>query len=174
MRWFGRRKSTQRGAKYDAPFFKCEVCEGVGSWRPGWGPEPRPMTFDYTTGTSIRGDSTTSDPRNGDWIHCGDCHGTGWTTRGLRCGRRGDAKAGRNWGRCGRCETVWAFVEGHSTPYSESSGCFPLCEACWSELTINQRFPYYNALWQQWNDDPKYAPSPEKWEAIRDAVLAGK
>ena len=70
---------------------------------------------------------------------------------------------------CLHCGTTWVFVRGHSTPYSESSGCFPLCEECWGEMTPAQRLPYYHEMYEAWND-PSYA----HWADIERAVLAGK
>lgn len=52
---------------------------------------------------------------------------------------------GYSW--CGRCKLPWSHVEGHSTHFAKGQGCFPLCVYCWGELTIEQRLPYYYALW---------------------------
>lgn len=47
-------------------------------------------------------------------------------------------------------------VDEHSTPYGphtrygQMSGCFPLCERCWSNLTPETRLPYYEALIDKW------------------------
>lgn len=71
------------------------------------------------------------------------------------------------YGTCMNCKTTWNIVEGHSTQYSPSSGCFPLCESCWSELSAETRLPFYRRLCEQWDE-------PEKWPAIRAAVLEGK
>ena len=73
---------------------------------------------------------------------------------------------------CGRCDRPWSVCTGHSTPYSEHSGCFPLCERCWRELSPQERLPYYDKLlrsWEQWG-------TVEQWkkDAIRTAVLEGK
>lgn len=86
-------------------------------------------------------------------------------------------------GSCGRCHTTWTFVCEHDTPYSDDSGCFPLCEKCWAELTPEQRLPYYRRLWESWPDTHrKTAPDgteipplpTEIWWQIQRAVLAGK
>ena len=73
-------------------------------------------------------------------------------------------------GRCGRCNVNWSVhartvsrnggpfedlpaiegVEGHTTMYSDSSGCFPLCEGCWFKLTKEERLPYYRKLHDRW------------------------
>lgn len=76
------------------------------------------------------------------------------------------------------------MCDEHVTPYFIDSGglwvaaCFPLCEECWSELSIRARIPYYEALWLDW---VKTSLSPTKngqdWQevgrSIREAVLAG-
>ena len=59
-------------------------------------------------------------------------------------------------------------VEGHGTLYTESSGCFPLCEKCWEKLTPKQRLPYYRKLWNQWGSDN------DTWKDIEKAVAEGK
>ena len=61
---------------------------------------------------------------------------------------------------------------------------FPLCSDCWTELSPEDRLPYYRSLYERWlGDDEMYeairgqpAPKrpPEQWEQIRSAVLAGK
>lgn len=78
-------------------------------------------------------------------------------------------------GDCGRCHTNWHFCEGHSTKYTETHGCFPLCEACWSELTPERRLPYYRDLFEQWmRDDPADDETKHRWPLIEVAVLSGK
>jgi len=78
---------------------------------------------------------------------------------------------------CGKCHTTWNFVQGHTTKYNDACGMFPLCEACWKELTPKQRLPYYKDLWDSWQRDsitynyPAY-PS-EAWEMVEKNVLAG-
>lgn len=67
---------------------------------------------------------------------------------------------------CLKCATPWDCVRSHSTTYSGSSGCFPLCERCWDELTPTQRLPYYRKLIDLWNDEMP-------WPLIEAAVLAG-
>jgi hypothetical protein len=83
-------------------------------------------------------------------------------------------------GSCGRCGVPWKFVEEHDTKYSSSGGCFPLCESCWSALTIPERLPYYRDLMYTWETQRYHAkppagwePTHEKWPAIKQAVLAG-
>ncbi len=52
-------------------------------------------------------------------------------------------------------------VEAHTTYYtrepmegsvgiSTESGCFPLCEGCWSKLTPETRLPYYERMVENW------------------------
>lgn len=82
---------------------------------------------------------------------------------------------------CQRCHMSHDLVMFHSTSYSASSGCLPLCEPCWSELTPTQRVPYYRALYEIWirdqkkwleNHDEDYDLEP--WGNIVAAVLAGR
>lgn len=76
------------------------------------------------------------------------------------------------YGQCGRCFLAWPDTKGHTTEYSESGGCFPLCEDCWTELTPKERLPYYRQLWLSWH---QWGPVTHvKWEDIEAAVLAGK
>lgn len=72
---------------------------------------------------------------------------------------------------CFRCGITWKFTEGHSTPYTEQSGCFPLCEHCWNALTPKQRLPYYERLFNEWKI---YGEQPDEWTNIKTAVLEGK
>jgi len=69
---------------------------------------------------------------------------------------------------CRHCGMPWSNVEGHSTYYTEGRGCFPLCEDCWSSLTIEERLPYYKQLWSSWP-----IPKPD-WNLIEKAVKEGK
>lgn len=76
------------------------------------------------------------------------------------------------YGACFRCHTTWRFVDHHSTMYTTTAGCFPLCEECWQELgTPDRRLPYYEELMRRWADD--LPVSVETVEQIRAAVLAG-
>lgn len=77
------------------------------------------------------------------------------------------------YGFCYRCGTPWNHCESHTTFYSENSGCFPLCETCWSELTSTERVPFYRQMWDSWQTfgvpvDPKI------WDQIEIAVMEGK
>jgi hypothetical protein len=67
-------------------------------------------------------------------------------------------------------------VRSHTTYYSDAadavtrsgSGCFPLCENCWSALTPPERLPYYEQLLVSWE---KYGPVDKALKAaIRDDV----
>lgn len=64
-------------------------------------------------------------------------------------------------------------MTGHSTPYNVASGCFPLCEACWSELSPDERLPYYRQLWQRWLRDG-VDKGVEEWRNIEASVMAGR
>lgn len=76
------------------------------------------------------------------------------------------------YGACERCGRSWMFLsveEIHSTKYSEHSGCFPLCEQCWSELTPTERLPCYRSLWRKWGNQGNV-----EWSDIERAVRAGR
>lgn len=78
-----------------------------------------------------------------------------------------------DYGCCGRCRWPWPFVQTHSTRYSESNGCFPLCEQCWQELrTPEARLPFYEQLIDNWRGFGKLEDGLP--EAIRAAVMEGK
>jgi len=84
-------------------------------------------------------------------------------------------------GRCGRCNRSWKWVKGHATNYTESSGCFPLCDSCWKALTPEQRLPFYRKLFDgntasiRGYDGGEYlAHHLEEWPLIEKAVLEGK
>ena len=74
---------------------------------------------------------------------------------------------------CMRCGITWKFVKGHSTSFTKTDGCFPLCEYCWNILeTPENRLPYYKRLfneWKQWGEQ-----SIEKWDEIKKAILEGR
>jgi hypothetical protein len=98
---------------------------------------------------------------------------------GLGPSASGDPRTGRSapgYSECGRCRTAWAFVDGHLTQYSDGSGCFPLCEGCWEDLTPEERLPFYRTLHQQWawGAAKNGYTLPDDWGAIEQAVLAGK
>ena len=106
----------------------------------------------------------------------------------------------KGWGDCGRCGRPWSICEGHTTDYtvsdadtiamakmeaklsniseeqvalSPSRGCFPLCESCWKELTIEQRLPFYHALY--WGRDKKRLDQVAvEWKYVEAAVKDGK
>lgn len=71
-----------------------------------------------------------------------------------------------------RIETPWSIVEGHSTMYKTGTGCFPLCKKCWSELTPDERMPFYNLLIKE---RMVYDPDNHRdYSLIRKAVKEGK
>ncbi len=77
-------------------------------------------------------------------------------------------------GTCYRCGCPWIDSHPpHTTPYSETRGCFPLCAECWSELSPEDRLPYYRELWIVWQQGPGGATN-EVWESIKAAVLRGE
>ncbi len=87
---------------------------------------------------------------------------------------------GSSW--CGRCGRPWTVRPGkgteftlknHATDYGQGSACFPLCESCWSQLTIDERLPYYVALVNEWERIGSPVPEDKK-TAIYEAVRAGR
>jgi len=84
--------------------------------------------------------------------------------------------------QCGACLKSYKQAIFHTTQYTEGSGCFPLCEKCWSELTPPERLSYYRQLWQKWVNDDGGDPQgringrayEDVWLDIEAAVLAGK
>lgn len=71
---------------------------------------------------------------------------------------------------CMRCGMPWNRVDGHTTRYTETSGCFPLCEGCWTLLGHPEaRIEYYAALIDEW-ERCDYPIDAEKRAAIGRAV----
>jgi hypothetical protein len=57
----------------------------------------------------------------------------------------------------------------HQVIVANGTGCSPLCEQCWSNLTIAQRLPYYHKmLWDHGGIETN------KWPRLKAAVLAGE
>lgn len=83
------------------------------------------------------------------------------------------------YGTCLRCGWPWNLVENHGTEYMEGSGCFPLCEDCWTELgDPDARLPYYRELWELWKaespEDDNGQPWEETWTLMETAVREGR
>lgn len=81
-------------------------------------------------------------------------------------------------GACGHCGRRWPAVEKkHYTQYTNHSGCFPLCQMCWEDLTIEQRLPHYLNLYLQWRsegfDTCNGVPWEQVWIEMESAVRAG-
>lgn len=49
------------------------------------------------------------------------------------------------YGSCASCHLPWWVVTGHTVDFSESGGCFPVCEMCWQNLDRDEIWPYYAA-----------------------------
>ncbi len=88
----------------------------------------------------------------------------------------GDGRIGRisktltpHLGSCGRCFTTWAFVKSHTTYYTDGRGCFPLCEACWHELSPSERVPFYRDLMEVWQSQGRNID--DDWPRVEYAVL---
>jgi hypothetical protein len=78
----------------------------------------------------------------------------------------------RGSGWCMRCGMPWEYVTIHSTRYTSSSGCFPLCEDCWQLLgNPEARIEYYASLIKHWETDSPV--SDETKRAIQKAVANG-
>lgn len=78
------------------------------------------------------------------------------------------------WSTCYCCHGSWDHLQGHTTNYSDTGGCFPLCEGCWMMLgTPEARLPYYKMLWDEWERQlPGHNPI-SKWDQIESAVQHG-
>ncbi len=76
------------------------------------------------------------------------------------------------YGTCYKCQRPWKFVKSHSTQYTETWGCFPLCEGCWSSMTPRERLPYYRQLWLNWGGEETAKDEQHSWPLIKEAVLA--
>lgn len=85
---------------------------------------------------------------------------------------------------CYRCRTsFWGPIknEHHTTTYETreggSSGCYPLCENCWSALTPKERMPFYDALVNEWMRQALSTQDAVSYDRERDliyqAVMAG-
>jgi len=77
------------------------------------------------------------------------------------------------YGHCKRCGRTWNIVkEFHDTPYTESSGCFALCQKCWEELTIEERIPFYEEMFDNWIKQG--SKDWKVWLLIEKSVREGK
>lgn len=56
----------------------------------------------------------------------------------------------RGYSHCHCCGIAWPWTENHSTPLTQGTGMFPLCEWCWSHLTPDERVPFYLDLYTEW------------------------
>jgi len=52
-------------------------------------------------------------------------------------------------GKCPRCGGSWTMKIPHWTWYS-SAAIGPLCEDCYTELSPEERWPYYEGLMEKW------------------------
>lgn len=86
-----------------------------------------------------------------------------------------DRKEDEGFGKCHRCKTPWNRCKEHSTLFTESDGCFPLCEDCWQSLPTEERLPFYLDMWTDWlSMSLESELDLSQWELIEQAVLAGK
>lgn len=75
-----------------------------------------------------------------------------------------------NYSTCGRCGRTWNICESHSTPYSEHGSCFPLCQDCFNELTIDERLPYYRQLIDEWIEGGDENHNGQSWNNLWDVL----
>ncbi len=113
--------------------------------------------------------SIPEDDEGGSYYLCTVCH----RTRHISVDEQASAlnPLSPGYSGCGHCHRNWRICQSHSTKISGEEGVFPLCEECWEELSIEQRLPYYQALWdkwQEWGDSDE-----EEWERIEEAVRRG-
>lgn len=48
-----------------------------------------------------------------------------------------------DWGWCFNCGIPWSYVDHHTTHFSATEGCFPLCVPCWDELGAEAKLHCY-------------------------------
>lgn len=87
-------------------------------------------------------------------------------------------------GFCFHCGITWSYTENHVTDYewaliewppgsgnwekTRLCGCFPLCEFCWKNLTVEERLPHYQKLvLNTWGENAG------EWQKVRKAVMEG-
>ena len=85
---------------------------------------------------------------------------------------------------CHRCGRDWNECERHCTPHVYSPDgraageCFPLCEECWSALSVEDRLPFYRELFNIWLSsgfpDQNGHSYDSVWNTIEENVLSGK
>jgi hypothetical protein len=66
------------------------------------------------------------------------------------------------YGACNSCKLPWYVVTGHVIRYSESGGCFAICESCWKDLGWEKGLPFYEAWIKK-----EYPTHPEYLETVR-------
>jgi hypothetical protein len=58
-----------------------------------------------------------------------------------------------NYSRCASCGLPWWVNRGHIVQYSVRSGCFAVCEMCWSQVPREELWPMYKLLLQRHGDE---------------------
>ena len=149
-------------AERRAPIDPCPQCDGRGRWRPGTGPEPRPIVVELPTDGSGRAFSTEGDqsvwtPGGGSWVECGDCHGSGRTTWGRRVGRRSWKYGSSDSSRCPRCRTLWKFVAMTGVDCTPGSGTSLMCDLCFGEASLEECLDYHQVLQEKREADREKA-----------------
>ena len=80
----------------------------------------------------------------------------------------------RGYGNCSCCHDSWMYKESHTTYYTEYKGTFPLCEECWSRMTIEQRLHHYHVIVDNWVHSRNLSEREEYRELLIKAVMEGK
>ncbi len=50
------------------------------------------------------------------------------------------------YGQCSSCKLPWWVGDGHTVMFSESQGCFAVCEKCWKDLSGDELWLHYSML----------------------------
>ena len=79
----------------------------------------------------------------------------------------------RGIGGCLCCGDRWSWKPIHSTYYSSSRGCFPLCESCWQAASSSEIRRYYSEIVKLWRRGGSLY-SQEKEDGIVAAALKEK
>ncbi len=74
---------------------------------------------------------------------------------------------GQGVGGCLRCGDKWSWKPIHSTYYSTTHGCFPLCQPCWQTAGPNQIQRYYRELVKLWRRNGSFYS-----QEFEDAIVA--
>ena len=62
----------------------------------------------------------------------------------------------QGFGGCFQCKDKWNWKASHVTNYSNTNGCFPLCDSCWQKATPTEIKHYYRELVRMWRRDGSF------------------